>query len=244
MLAPSRRHDKAQQLADQERKDQERFGYGGAHREAHNHGLDPYFSLEYGGESEDEAGAESISQFPAQNQGTKQPTNKPIPVDTTDDSPQSETPTSTPKPVSHSIDTASTLVSASSSRSATPAQYEGLTSEFEAKETPKDVELQTMLNKIILRQHDWDSIDENFRYVPCLTLAQALDAFRDTVLGLEYLHYQGIIHRDIKPANLLWTTGFRVKISDFGVSYLGKPIREDENNEEIAEADAERPPVF
>ena len=239
MLAPSRRHDKAQQLEDQERKDQERFGYGGAHRGAHNHGFDPYFSLEYGGESEDEGGAESISRFPAQTQGTTQPTNKPIPVDTTDDSPQSETPTPTPKPVLHSIDTASTLVSASSSRPETPAQYEGLTSEFEAKETPKDVELQTMLNKIILRQLDWDSIDENFRYVPCLTLAQALDAFRDTVLGLEYLHYQGIIHRDIKPANLLWTTGFRVKISDFGVSYLGKPIRQDDNNEEIAEADAD-----
>ncbi|MCJ1473211.1 hypothetical protein MMC13_001862 [Lambiella insularis] len=80
--------------------------------------------------------------------------------------------------------------------------------------------------------------DEEYRYVPCLTLSQTLDAFRDTVLGLEYLHYQGIIHRDIKPANLLWTADHRVKISDFGVSYLGRPIREDDNKEEIEEADA------
>ena len=238
-LAPSRRHVKAEQLADQTRKDQERFGCESAHCEAQNLGSDPYFSLEYGGESEDEAGAESIAQFPAQLQGTKQPTGKPVPVDTINDSPQSETPTHTPKPVSHSIDTASTLVSASSSRPETPAQYEAFTSGLEAEENAKDVELQLLLNKIILGQHDWDPIDENFRYVPCLTLAQALDAFRDTVLGLEYLHYQGIIHRDIKPANLLWTTGFRVKISDFGVSYLGKPIREDDDNQEIAEADTD-----
>lgn len=238
-LAPSRRHEKAQRLADQKRRDQERFGCRRAHREAQYPGFDPYFSLEYGGESEDEAGAEIIDQFPAQIQGNKQPTMESMRVDTTGDSPQSETLILTPKPVSHSIDTASRLASASSSRPETPAQYEGPTSGLEAKETAKDVELQSLLNKIILGQQDWESIDENFRYVPCLTLAQALDAFRDTVLGLEYLHYQGIIHRDIKPANLLWTTGFRVKISDFGVSYLGKPIREDDNNEEIAEADAE-----
>lgn len=235
-LAPSRRHEKAQWLADQKRRDQDRSGYRGDHCETQDSGFDPYFSLEYGGESEDEAGIESVGQLPAQIQGSKQPTNKP---DTTDNSSQSETSTPTPKPVSHSIDTGSTLASASSSRPETPAQYEAPIPGLEAKETAKDVELQSLLNKIILGQHDWDPIDENFRYVPCLTLAQALDAFRDTVLGLEYLHYQGIIHRDIKPANLLWTTGFRVKISDFGVSYLGKPIREDDNNEEIAEADAE-----
>ena len=235
-LAPTRRHEKAQQLTNQKRRSQERLGCG---HEAQNPGFDPYFSLEYGGESEDEAGVRSMGRFPAQAQGDKQPTNRPMPIDTTDDSPQSETPTHTPKAVIYSTETASTLVGTPSSRSETLAQYEDPTPELDAKETAKDVELQSLLNEIILGQHDWDAIDENFRYVPCLTLAQALDAFRDTVLGLEYLHYQGIIHRDIKPANLLWTTGFRVKISDFGVSYLGKPTREDDNHEEIAEADAE-----
>lgn len=234
--ASVRRHKKAQRLADQEREICERFGCAGTSQVP---GFDPYFSLEYGGESEDETGEESTGQYPPPIHDNKRPTDKPPPVDTTDDSPQSETPTYTPKMVSHQIDTASTLVSASSSRPETPALYEGSASELGAKETDMEAQLQTLLNKIILGQHDWDGIDENFRYVPCLTLAQALYAFRDTVLGLEYLHYQGIIHRDIKPANLLWTTGFSVKISDFGVSYLGKPIREDDNNEEIAEADAE-----
>ena len=238
-LAPSRRHEKAQRLAEQKRRDQGRFGRGAVRHESRYPGFDPYFSLEYGGESEDEAGAESIDQSLAQAHDNEQPANDPTPASTADDQFRSDTPTHTLKSVPYSSDTASTLASASPSRPETPAQYEGPTSGLDAQETAKDVELQSLLNKIILGQHDWDSIDENFRYVPCLTLVQALDAFRDTVLGLEYLHYQGIIHRDIKPANLLWTTGFRVKISDFGVSYLGKPVREDDEHEEMAESDAE-----
>ncbi|KAF9037714.1 kinase-like protein, partial [Panaeolus papilionaceus] len=56
---------------------------------------------------------------------------------------------------------------------------------------------------------------------PVLTVAQTRRIMRDAVLGLEYLHHQGIIHRDIKPANLLWTEDRRqVKIGDFGVSHF------------------------
>ncbi|KAF7896552.1 hypothetical protein EAF00_006566 [Botryotinia globosa] len=87
-----------------------------------------------------------------------------------------------------------------------------------------------------MTQHD--AFEDDFSYVPCFTLDQARSAFRDTVLGLEYLHYEGIVHRDIKPANLLWTKDHRVKISDFGVSYFGRPIREGETEENISEADA------
>jgi SNF1-activating kinase 1 len=74
----------------------------------------------------------------------------------------------------------------------------------------------------------WEDDDDESSYVPTLTLAEAKSAFRDTLLGLEFLHFQGIIHRDIKPANLLVSSDGHVKISDFGVSYLGKPLREDE----------------
>eukprot|EP00794_Sanderia_malayensis_P014015 gene14015-15473_t len=42
--------------------------------------------------------------------------------------------------------------------------------------------------------------------------------FRDTILGLEYLHHTKIIHRDIKPSNLLLDNNDHVKIADFGVS--------------------------
>jgi len=51
---------------------------------------------------------------------------------------------------------------------------------------------------------------------------QVRPMIRDVVLGLEYLHFQGIIHRDIKPGNLLIANNGTVKISDFGVSHLAK----------------------
>ncbi|XP_075147182.1 uncharacterized protein LOC142221354 [Haematobia irritans] len=50
-----------------------------------------------------------------------------------------------------------------------------------------------------------------------LPIPRAWRVFRDTLLGLEYLHYQKIIHADIKPGNLLLTESGRVKIADLGV---------------------------
>lgn len=84
-----------------------------------------------------------------------------------------------------------------------------------------------------------DPYVDDYSYVPCFTIEEARRAFRDVILGLQYLHYQGIVHRDIKPANLLWTKEHSVKISDFGVSYFGRPMREMEPDDTVSESEAQ-----
>lgn len=44
------------------------------------------------------------------------------------------------------------------------------------------------------------------------------DYLCQALLGLERLHFAGIVHRDIKPYNLMITSNDRVKIIDFGLS--------------------------
>lgn len=82
-------------------------------------------------------------------------------------------------------------------------------------------------------QLQWRDAENN----PVLNIEQIRSITRDTVLGLEYLHFQGIIHRDIKPANLLLDHSNRVKISDFGVSHLSKV--DEETGETLTENDLE-----
>jgi len=84
-------------------------------------------------------------------------------------------------------------------------------------------------------------IPEHFRWVPLMTLSAARSAFRDTVLGLEFLHYQGVIHRDIKPANLLQAADHHIKISDFGVSYLGRETKKHRADGDASESEAPDP---
>ena len=38
------------------------------------------------------------------------------------------------------------------------------------------------------------------------------------LLGLSYLHSEGVLHRDIKPSNVLIATSGHIKLADFGLS--------------------------
>ena len=237
LVAPARREEKARLLEDQKTQARKRLEDEKVQGPGHRLSFDPYWSLEFAGESDNDFVAnESGSLHQAEFQhGDERQTVCGL-TDPTDGSPQSDTPSHTPKALPHPVDPDQASASALS-RPETPANLEGTMWGPYVEDNSSDLAFQAILNQIIASQSQWTAEEEDYRYVPCLTLTQALDAFRDTVLGLEYLHYQGIIHRDIKPANLLWNQDYRVKISDFGVSYLGKPIREDDNNEEIAEAD-------
>ncbi|MDR3548890.1 MAG: protein kinase [Candidatus Pacebacteria bacterium] len=43
------------------------------------------------------------------------------------------------------------------------------------------------------------------------------------ILGLEYLHSNGVLHRDIKPENLLLDDQGYVRITDLGAARLWNP---------------------
>jgi len=46
--------------------------------------------------------------------------------------------------------------------------------------------------------------------------------FLQMIKGIQACHDVGIVHRDIKPQNLLMDSSFQLKLTDFGLSFLGK----------------------
>lgn len=243
--APSRRAEKTRVLEAQRRQARDQIQTGAFERRDHTVEANPFWSLEYAREEDEQVmdastpvsttkGPETHSTAPGpfhEGHASGSHISTPAVDFDTPRPPSSLSIAGSPSSRPHSV---------AGSHAASPTSLEAsISMPIMSDQRSPDVAFKSALDQIISEQSEWTVEEEEFMHVPCLTVSQALDAFRDTVLGLEYLHYQGIIHRDIKPANLLMTSDHRVKISDFGVSYLGRPIREDENNEEIAEADVD-----
>ena len=198
---------------------------------------DPFNNVDFGPESETESVSESLQRGRLETD-TRMSRADIHAAETAKQSPQSATPIHTPRSYPHPVNLEQFPSSLPGSRPDSPSFLEGYTLAAQSDDGKmSDLDLHATLDQIIANQTQWSEDEENYRYAPCLTLNQTRDAFRDTVLGLEFLHYQGIMHRDIKPANLLWTQDYRVKISDFGVSYLGKPIREEERKDDASDTE-------
>jgi len=64
------------------------------------------------------------------------------------------------------------------------------------------------------------------KYTDKLDPITARTYFIQLLKGLKACHDVGVIHRDIKPQNLLLSVCYQLKISDFGLSYLLKDLKD------------------
>ncbi len=60
---------------------------------------------------------------------------------------------------------------------------------------------------------------EKERIIP---LPLALEIIRQLLLALEFAHQNGVIHRDIKPGNIMLDVSGQVRLTDFGLAFLGE----------------------
>ncbi|KAF5321012.1 hypothetical protein D9619_001892 [Psilocybe cf. subviscida] len=93
---------------------------------------------------------------------------------------------------------------------------------LEVLDDPDDEKIYLIMEYLPGGEVQWNRQEE-----PILSLRQIQRIMRDVILGLEYLHSQGIIHRDIKPANVVYTEDrHTVKLIDFGIAHYTPPASE------------------
>ncbi|PVU89223.1 hypothetical protein BB561_005477 [Smittium simulii] len=89
---------------------------------------------------------------------------------------------------------------------------------FQVIDDPKAKRLFLVLEWAQLGEIKWRSKNNK---LPLIDPTQVHKIFCGLILAVEHLHSFGIIHRDIKPANILLDSMGNVKLSDFGVSFMG-----------------------
>ncbi|KAI5820608.1 kinase-like domain-containing protein [Pyronema omphalodes] len=109
-------------------------------------------------------------------------------------------------------------------------RHENVVRLIEVIDDDRSKKVYLVLEYVVLGEVVWQKEADKDDGLPAMTIEEARKCFRDTVIGLDHLHWNGIIHRDIKPANLLWTQDKVTKISDFGVSFLGRPSKSDNDD--------------
>jgi serine/threonine protein kinase len=56
--------------------------------------------------------------------------------------------------------------------------------------------------------------------LPILRMAKLIRVFEHIAAGLTHMHKQGVYHADLKPNNLIYDSGTRVKVIDFGLAWI------------------------
>ncbi|HXG09450.1 MAG TPA: serine/threonine-protein kinase [Gemmataceae bacterium] len=82
---------------------------------------------------------------------------------------------------------------------------------------------------LVMEYVDGPNLDQLVSELGPLPVDRACDFVRQVAAGLQCAFAIGMVHRDIKPANLLLKsecTGATIKISDFGLARLHRPIRD------------------
>lgn len=74
-----------------------------------------------------------------------------------------------------------------------------------------------------------------------LPLPQAVDCIRQSAVGLQHAHENGIVHRDIKPGNLLLDDRGTVKVLDLGLAHVDESFQGGTQESEAEDADSGRP---
>jgi len=72
----------------------------------------------------------------------------------------------------------------------------------------------------IMEYVEHGSLEDLLRQQGTLTLADAVEIFREVAVGLMHAHGKGVLHCDLKPANILLDQDQKPRLADFGQSRL------------------------